>query len=93
MPSREDRLASAASLQGVGFRPFIYNLAQRLGLWGYVLNSSIKVEGESVELDRFVSRLARPALRRVSARYPPNEGDCARADGDCECRTLAYARG
>ena len=48
-------------VQGVGFRPFVYNLAQGLGLYGYVLNSSagvtIEVEGESWELDRFVSRL------------------------------------
>src|SRR5919201_3864000 len=27
-------------VQGVGFRPFVFNLAQRLGLRGYVLNSS-----------------------------------------------------
>jgi len=49
-------------VQGVGFRPFVYNLAQGLGLNGYVLNSSagvtIEVEGESGELDRFVSRLS-----------------------------------
>ena len=48
-------------VQGVGFRPFVYNLAQGLGLCGYVLNSSagvtIEVEGESDELDRFVNRL------------------------------------
>ena len=48
-------------VQGVGFRPFVYNLAQGLGLNGYVLNSSagvtIEVEGESGELDRFVGRL------------------------------------
>jgi hydrogenase maturation protein HypF len=48
-------------VQGVGFRPFVYNLAQGLGLCGYVLNSSagvtIEVEGEGCELDRFVTRL------------------------------------
>ncbi len=37
-------------VQGVGFRPFVYNLAEKLGLSGYVLNSSagvlIEVEGD-----------------------------------------------
>ncbi len=44
-------------VQGVGFRPFIYNLARRYGLKGWVLNSSegvnIEVEGEEVSLRRF----------------------------------------
>jgi hydrogenase maturation protein HypF len=52
-------------VQGVGFRPFVYNLAQGLGLSGYVLNSSagvtIEVEGESGELDRFVNLLGEDA--------------------------------
>ena len=37
-------------VQGVGFRPFVYNLAQRLNLAGYVLNDSsgliAEVEGD-----------------------------------------------
>jgi hydrogenase maturation protein HypF len=44
-------------VQGVGFRPFVYNLAQRLHLSGYVLNSSagvlIEVEGREAELHHF----------------------------------------
>ncbi len=48
-------------VQGVGFRPFVYNLANRLGLTGYVLNSSagvlIEVEGEPGQIHRFVSEL------------------------------------
>src|SRR5579864_5543721 len=55
------RIQVRGIVQGVGFRPFIYNLAQGLGLNGYVLNSSagvtIEVEGASGELDRFVNRL------------------------------------
>ena len=46
-------------VQGVGFRPFVYNLAQRLQLSGYVLNSSagvlIEVEGDAARIDRFVA--------------------------------------
>ena len=48
-------------VQGVGFRPFVYNLAHRLGLVGWVLNSSagvrIEVEGEAAVLDAFVRAL------------------------------------
>jgi len=54
-------------VQGVGFRPFVYNLARKLRLNGYVLNSSagvvIEVEGENAELERFV--------RELSADAPP----------------------
>ncbi len=46
-------------VQGVGFRPFVYNLAKALSLRGYVLNSSkgvvIEVEGNQVE--EFLQRL------------------------------------
>ncbi len=48
-------------VQGVGFRPFVYNLARKLGLSGYVLNSSagvlIEVEGDTALLDRFAREL------------------------------------
>ncbi len=48
-------------VQGVGFRPFVYNLAEKLGLAGYVLNSSagvlIEVEGETEQIDCFVREL------------------------------------
>ncbi len=52
-------------VQGVGFRPFVYNLARRLELSGYVLNSSagvvIEVEGRDAELDDFERSLRREA--------------------------------
>jgi len=45
-------------VQGVGFRPFIYNLAKKYNLLGYVLNDtsgvSIEVEGEGATVDEFV---------------------------------------
>ena len=48
-------------VQGVGFRPFIYNLATRLGLHGWVRNTSagvdIELEGESNALDEFIQHL------------------------------------
>jgi hydrogenase maturation protein HypF len=60
-------------VQGVGFRPFVYKLAQSLSLTGYVYNSSagvtIEVEGTPFALDRFAEALQRdpPALAEVKA--------------------------
>ncbi len=48
-------------MQGVGFRPWVYQLAQRHRLSGYVFNSTlgvtIEVEGQDEDLDRFESAL------------------------------------
>jgi len=48
-------------VQGVGFRPFVYNLAHVLGLTGYVLNSSagvtIEIEGEDARVREFLEVL------------------------------------
>ena len=50
-------------VQGVGFRPFIYNLANSLNLKGFVMNSSggvvIEIEGDDSSV--FVGRLTREA--------------------------------
>ncbi|MBN1178757.1 MAG: carbamoyltransferase HypF [Anaerolineae bacterium] len=60
-------------VQGVGFRPFVYNLAVGLGLTGWVLNSSAGVEIEAVGpaevLDEFAARLRAdaPSLARIEA--------------------------
>jgi hydrogenase maturation protein HypF len=58
-------------VQGVGFRPFVYNLAQRLQLSGFVLNSSagvfIEAEGPGERVDQFLNALQRdaPPLARI----------------------------
>jgi hydrogenase maturation protein HypF len=48
-------------VQGVGFRPFIYNLARKYELKGYVLNNTsgvnIEVEGESSVIDEFIQKV------------------------------------
>jgi hydrogenase maturation protein HypF len=65
------RMHITGVVQGVGFRPFVYNLAQRLGLVGWVLNSSAGVEIEAVgpvaALDEFAGRLRSqaPPLARI----------------------------
>lgn len=49
-------------VQGVGFRPFVYRLARRHGLAGWVLNAAdgvqIHVEGTAAALDCFAADLA-----------------------------------
>ena len=56
-------------VQGVGFRPFIYQLATRHNLKGWVCNTSgdvrIEVEGEREALDRFLSELKSDAPPRA----------------------------
>ncbi len=56
------RIHVAGIVQGVGFRPFIYRLATRHGLAGYVLNLGgseveIWVEGEETSLEMFLRDL------------------------------------
>jgi hydrogenase maturation protein HypF len=59
-------------VQGVGFRPYIYNLARRHRLAGFVLNSPrgvfIEVEGPQPAIDRFVAALTAeaPPLVRIA---------------------------
>jgi len=58
-------------VQGVGFRPFVYRLAEELGLKGYVLNSElgvvIEAEGEKEELHTFLIRLQseKPPIAKI----------------------------
>jgi hydrogenase maturation protein HypF len=73
----QDRSLSARHIhikgvvQGVGFRPFVYNLAAELDLAGWVLNSSsgveIKAVGPDDVLGEFVERLMNdsPPLARI----------------------------
>ncbi|MBV8711086.1 MAG: carbamoyltransferase HypF, partial [Solirubrobacterales bacterium] len=53
------------TVQGVGFRPYVYRLAGDLGLVGYVLNDErgvlLEVEGTDPDVARFLERLGREA--------------------------------
>lgn len=69
-------------VQGVGFRPFIHNLALALQLGGYVRNSAsglvTEVEGSEAAVDRFLAGVLRepPPLARIEQtvirEVPPN---------------------
>lgn len=52
------RIEIRGIVQGVGFRPFVYNLAQKCHLRGYVLNDTdgveVEAEGSKPDLNRFL---------------------------------------
>jgi hydrogenase maturation protein HypF len=73
-PPREGRrIALAGTVQGVGFRPFVYRLARELGLAGRVRNdaSGVTIEafGPALALDALERRLVsdRPAPARIES--------------------------
>ncbi|HET7758333.1 MAG TPA: carbamoyltransferase HypF [Gaiellaceae bacterium] len=65
------RFRVAGVVQGVGFRPFVYGLATRHGLCGFVLNDGggvvVEAEGEEHALDAFATGLLAeaPGLAQV----------------------------
>ena len=67
------RVHISGIVQGVGFRPFVYGLATRLELTGWVRNTSagvdIEVDGPTHALDRFVHSLETeaPPLARIDS--------------------------
>jgi hydrogenase maturation protein HypF len=67
------RLRVTGVVQGVGFRPFVFGLARRHGLGGFVRNDGqgvlIEVEGDARALDLFDSALVAeaPPLAKISA--------------------------
>ena len=73
LPVERRRFRVGGVVQGVGFRPFVYGLANRHGLAGFVLNDGngvlIEAEGPGDQLDRFAAALVTdaPSLARVAA--------------------------
>ena len=59
------------AVQGVGFRPFVYNLAKKLNLTGYVINDThgviIEVEGDEENINQFLILLhkEKPPLTHI----------------------------
>lgn len=64
-------IAVRGTVQGVGFRPFVYGLACRLQLGGFVRNDSscvsIEIEGDASQVDQFMAELTSrpPPLARI----------------------------
>ncbi|MCP4633881.1 MAG: carbamoyltransferase HypF [candidate division Zixibacteria bacterium] len=68
------RIEIQGAVQGVGFRPFVYKLAKKTGITGWVRNSShgvdIEVEGDKNKLKRFITALTaeKPALSFITSK-------------------------
>jgi hydrogenase maturation protein HypF len=64
-------IAVTGVVQGVGFRPFVYGLARRLELQGWVRNTSagveILIQGEDCSVEKFLTALSSqaPPLARI----------------------------
>jgi hydrogenase maturation protein HypF len=58
---RRARVRVSGTVQGVGFRPYVYRLARELGLGGFVLNDArgvlIEIEGGAAVVEAFLERL------------------------------------
>src|SRR5215831_14858350 len=78
------RIRLEGIVQGVGLRPFVYGLATRLRIGGWVSNDnqgvSIEAEGERENIDRFLAALEREApslavIERVTSHELPSQQD------------------
>ncbi len=73
LSAERQRVRVRGTVQGVGFRPFVWRLAQELRLDGWVLNDAegvlAEVQGASSALTEFLRRVAAdaPPLARVNA--------------------------
>jgi hydrogenase maturation protein HypF len=85
------RIVVSGRVQGVGFRPFTYRLAQRFALTGWVRNDTgrvvLHVEGPEADLERFEVALIReaPSLAEPSLR----QSEPVECMGSAEFRILA----
>src|SRR5215475_15354950 len=66
----------AGIVQGVGFRPFVYRLANECGLTGLIANTpagvSIEVQGDAEAVEKFLARLPKeiPPLAKITGFAP-----------------------
>ena len=84
--ARRVRVRVEGTVQGVGFRPFVYRLAAELGLSGHVFNDTrgvmVEAEADASAVQRFLERLAvgAPPLARVE-RVVVDDVPCTGAGG------------
>ncbi len=80
---RRARVRVGGTVQGVGFRPYVYRLADELRLGGFVYNDArgvvLEVEGPAVAVERFLRRLPSEApplavLERVETEWLASQG-------------------
>ena len=70
---RRLRIMIRGAVQGVGFRPFVYGLATRLDLHGWVCNTSggveILVDGQNCYIEEFIRSLTleKPPLAKIDS--------------------------
>lgn len=81
---RRVRACFAGRVQGVGFRPFVYRLAGRMGIGGRVYNAAsgavVEAEGPGADIDRFLAAIERgaPAPCRLLGRESMVPADAGR---------------
>ncbi|MFW6307692.1 MAG: carbamoyltransferase HypF [Campylobacterales bacterium] len=77
---RRVKLLIRGVVQGVGFRPFVYNLANELELKGFVLNNSsgvlVDIEGKSENLKLFMEKLQSQKPKNSIIESVEQECDC-----------------
>ncbi|UCF00303.1 MAG: carbamoyltransferase HypF [Planctomycetota bacterium] len=71
---KRQRILISGRVQGVGFRPAVYSIAQKLGLTGFVYNDTkgvtIELQGEDDKIGEFLMRLQSddtPPLAKIKA--------------------------
>ena len=83
-PIKRAKISVRGIVQGVGFRPFVYQLAFKHGLKGWVCNTSgdvkIEVEGSSDSLQLFLDQLKTEApplalIEEINHLYVASDGD------------------
>ncbi|MDZ7617233.1 MAG: Sua5/YciO/YrdC/YwlC family protein, partial [Patescibacteria group bacterium] len=90
MPLKRAAITVRGVVQGVGFRPFVYNTARDAGLAGFVRNEAdqvhIEVEGPAALVDGFVERLKNHPPRQAEIDAIDVTAIVCRGDGAGEFR-------